>query len=120
MINWIKKNVTPVHPNIIPIKNQENSIPLDNNIADLVFMISLHHEPDDPSQMLEESHRLLKPGGQIFIADWEKEDIPQGPSTEIRCLPEQVWDQLTQIGFDRTEMYNNLEKYFLVVGKKSV
>jgi ubiquinone/menaquinone biosynthesis C-methylase UbiE len=118
MISWIKENVTPVHPNIIPVKNQESSIPLDSDIADLVFMIALHHELEDPGQMLEETYRLLKPGGQILIIDWKKEDMPQGPPTEIRWLAEQVRDQLNQAGFDDIDIYNNLAQHFLIVGGK--
>ena len=81
-------------------------------------MIALHHELETPGQMISESHRLLKPGGQIFIVDWKKEDMPQGPPTEIRCLPEQVRDQLDQAGFENIEMYNDLPKHFLITGRK--
>jgi len=41
MINWIKENVVQNFPNITPVKTEEHSIPLDDGIADLVFMINL-------------------------------------------------------------------------------
>ena len=120
MINWIKANVTQKYRNIIPVKNEENSVPLDDGIADLVFMITLHHELDNPSLILDESYRILKPGGEIFIVDWKKEDMPQGPPVSIRCIPQQVKEQLIKSGFGDVSIFNELPKHFLVVGKKSL
>ncbi|MFZ0243787.1 MAG: methyltransferase domain-containing protein, partial [Desulfobacterales bacterium] len=65
-----------------------NSVPLDDRIADLVFMITLHHELDNPSLTVEEPYRILKPGGEIFIVDWKKIDMDEGPPEKIRCAPE--------------------------------
>ena len=45
----LKENVSPKYPNIVPIKTEEHYVPLDDGIADLVFMINLHHELDNPS-----------------------------------------------------------------------
>jgi ubiquinone/menaquinone biosynthesis C-methylase UbiE len=102
MIDWIKENVVPNYPNIQPVKTEENSIPLDDGIADLVYMINLHHELDDPNKMIKESYRILKPGGKIFIVDWKKENMTQGPPTEIRYFPENVMKQLQQSKFSNT------------------
>lgn len=119
MIKWAKDNVSPSYPIIIPIKTGENDVPLDDGIADLVFMICLHHELENPSLTVEESLRILKPDGKIFVIDWKKVDMPEGPPEKIRVLPEQVKDQLVNTGFKQVEIYNELQKHFLVVGEKS-
>ena len=119
MIHWVEENVSPTYPQIIPVKNEEHSVPLDDGIADLVFMIALHHELEDSSQMLLEAYRMLKSGGTIFIVDWKKEDMPEGPPAAIRCVPEDVRDQLTASGFGDVAIYDALPKHFLVTGKKS-
>lgn len=119
MINWIKENVSPEYPDIIPLKNEENSVPLADEIADLVFMINLHHELEKPLMIVEESYRILKPGGKIFIVDWQKKEMEQGPPLKIRYLPEQVRDQLISAGFNGVSVFNELPKHFLVVGKKN-
>ena len=67
MTKWVKENVSPKYPNIIAIKTEEHSVPLDDGIADLVFMINLHHELGNPSLTVEESYRILKPDGKIFV-----------------------------------------------------
>jgi len=118
MIEWIKTNVVPKYPDIIPVKTEENSIPLDDQIADLVFMIALHHELDNPTLILEESYRLLKPAGNILIVDWKKKDMPEGPPVEIRYLPEQVSKQMVDSGFKDVTVVDELPRHFLVFGKK--
>lgn len=118
MIDWIQKNISPDHPGIVPVKTEEHAVPLGDGVADLVFMINVHHELDNPSLTLAESNRLLKPDGKIFIVDWKKADMPEGPPAGIRFLPEHVGDQLATAGFEPVEIYNELPKHFLVVGKK--
>ena len=119
MINWVKDNVSPKYPSIIPIKAEEHDVPLDDGIADLVFMICVHHELDNPSLTVKESHRILKPDGKIFVVDWKKIDMPEGPPERIRVLPERVKDQLANNGFKQVEIYNELQKHFLVVAEKN-
>jgi ubiquinone/menaquinone biosynthesis C-methylase UbiE len=118
MLEWMKENISPKYPNIIPVKTEEHTVPLDDGIADLVFMINLHHELDYPSLTVQEANRLLKPDGKIFIVDWKKENMPEGPPEEIRCLPEQIKEQLLNAGFKQVDIYNELQKHFLVIGKK--
>ena len=117
MIDWMTENVSPKYPGIIPVKSEEHAVPLDDDIADVVFMINLHHELEHPARSIRESHRLLKPGGEIFIVDWKKMEMPEGPPEKIRCRPEEVADQLTEAGFGGVSTFNDMPKHFLVVGK---
>jgi len=118
MIDWIGNNVVPSYPNIVPVKSEEKSVPLADGIADLVFMITLHHELKDPPATLTEAYRILRPGGEIFIVDWKKQPMEEGPPEEIRCLPEDVKKQIAGAGFSGVNAFEELPKYFLVVGKK--
>ena len=120
MINWVKENVVPMFPNITPVKTEEHSIPLDDAIADLVFMINLHHELDNPALTVEEAYRILKPSGNIFLVDWKKKNMVEGPPTQIRCLPEQVKEQLVDSGFKHVNIFSELPKHFLLVGEKTI
>ena len=119
MIRWVKENICPKYPNIITLKTEETSVPLEDGIADLVYMINLHHELNSPATTVRESFRLLKPGGTIFIVDWKKKKMPEGPPLTIRYSPETVKEQLEDGGFGRVTMYDELAKHFLVVGKKA-
>ena len=101
MIKWLNENLPESYKNrIIPMQTEENHIDLADNIADLVFMIMLHHELDDPLLMLQESKRLLKPGSKVMIVDWKKEEMPFGPPLELRIEADIIEAQLKQAGFN--------------------
>ena len=119
MIDWVKENVAPQYPHIIPLRAEEHAVPLDDGTADLVYMINVHHELEDPMLTLEEAHRIAKPDGKIFIVDWKKEDMAEGPPKGIRYLPETVKDQLRHAGFEHVAIYNELPKHFLVIGTRA-
>ena len=56
MLVWMNDNLPTESKNIlIPVKMEENSVPLPDGIADLVYMINLHHELEEPLKMLKES-----------------------------------------------------------------
>ena len=119
MLDWVKESVSPTSPAIVPVKRQERCVPLEDGVADLVFMINLHHELDAPAFTVREAYRLLKPGGEIFIVDWKRKDMPEGPPQAIRTTPEHVEGELVLAGFDGVSIFDHLPKHFLVVGKKT-
>lgn len=118
MLEWITDNVLPTHPAIFPIQNQEEKIPLDDGIADLVFTIHLHHELESPDQILDEAFRMLRTGGKVLIIDWKKQDMPEGPPTHIRCEPKDIEKQMKDSGFKQIQISNELIKHFFVIGEK--
>ncbi|BDD88235.1 class I SAM-dependent methyltransferase [Desulfofustis limnaeus] len=120
MLDWVRDHVVPRYPGIIPVKTEENVVPLSDGGVDLVFMINLHHELDQPPLILRESYRLLKPGGVLFIVDWKKEEMNEGPPSSIRCTPDQVVGDLEQAGFRDAIIHHDLEKHFLIISKKAI
>jgi ubiquinone/menaquinone biosynthesis C-methylase UbiE len=118
MIDWIKENIVPVYPSIYPVKSEEASVPLEDEIADLIFFINLHHELESPIQTLEEAFRILKVGGKALVIDWKKQDMAEGPPTHIRCVAEEVGNQMEKAGLKHIQISSKLEKHFFVIGQK--
>jgi ubiquinone/menaquinone biosynthesis C-methylase UbiE len=52
--------------------------------ADFVFFGIALHDFQDPSQVLENARRIIKPGGKLIDLDWKKEGIPLGPPAHIK------------------------------------
>lgn len=119
MLDWLKENISNQYPAIIPVKMEESSVPLDDGIADLVFMINLHHELEEPNKLLKETARLLKRGGKVAIIDWKKEEMAEGPPERIRCEVSEVEETLARSGFTSVRVNMELEKHFIVTGEKS-
>ena len=85
MIGWMEENLPDdCRQKVIPLKMTENTVPLPDGQADLVLMVNLHHELENPTALLGEAWRLLKIGGKLAIIDWRDEQTPDGPPVHIR------------------------------------
>ncbi|UOD35321.1 class I SAM-dependent methyltransferase [Deferribacteraceae bacterium V6Fe1] len=118
MIDWMKENIVTKHTEIIPLKSDEVKVPLPDNTADLVIMMNLHHELDEPELILKDAFRVLKKGGKILIIDWKKVEMNEGPPLGMRVCPEDVKKQLSAGGFENIQVIDGLEKHFTVTGDK--
>jgi len=117
MIEWMTANLTS-YKNIVPLKMNGNEVPLEDEIADMIVMINLHHELDNHIKILNECSRLLKKNGQMVISDWKKVKTEDGPAFEIRIEEHVVAEQLTTTGFQNVEIFNELMNNYLVIAKK--
>ncbi len=118
MTGWMEQNLPPEsRGRIIPLKMEETSVPLPDGVADLVYMINLHHELEDPLNTLKEAYRLLKEGGKLMIIDWKKEATPQGPPLEIRYTEDEIGRQMRECGFTGPGKYAIPYHHFLI-GRK--
>ncbi len=85
MIDWMTENRTEVAAGrIVPVLSAESSVPLEDEMADLVVMINVHHELAEPAAIYAEAFRLLRRGGQLLAVDWAPVETPRGPSLAVR------------------------------------
>ncbi len=115
MVAYMEEHGTVDGTAIQPILVSDGRLPLEDGSADLVYMITVHHELDDPDGMLREAHRILRKGGRLFIVDWNGNNLAMGPSAAIRCAPEQVASQLEKAGFSNVTIDPGFENFFLVL-----
>lgn len=116
MIQWMHENITD--KNIIPLQCSETSVELPDEIADLVYMINVHHELLEPKKLLTEANRLLKIGGKIAIIDWKTEEMQDGPPLNIRISEEKIIEQLKEVNFTNIVNHNILPLHSFVIGQK--
>lgn len=113
MINYITKNVVLTLNDRIETKLMEESeIPLKTELADLLFMILLFHELDEPLKTLKESHRVLKTGGKIFIADWKIGENTHAVDKDL------ISKTLKDAGFSEIKEINASDKLICFIAEK--
>jgi len=119
LVAWMENNL-PVESRgrIIPLKMEESSVPLPDGIADLVYMINLHHELEEPGMVIKESLRLLRDGGKLMIIDWKKEETPEGPPLAIRVTEEIIESQMLECGLTNIEKHAVLPYHTFLLGEK--
>lgn len=65
---YLKFNTLPQGNNFNYIACQGESIPLENDTLDLAFCINVIDHVENPDRVIEEIHRILKPGGEFCCA----------------------------------------------------
>jgi len=120
MLSWLEEHLPPESKGrVIPVKMEESSVPLPADMADLVYMINLHHELEEPLRIIREALRLLTRGGKLLIIDWKKEKTPEGPPVEIRVTEETIESQMLKAGFRDIMKYSVLPYHHFLVGEKT-
>ena len=92
---------------------------LPDDTADYVMLFNILHALD-PTALLAEAFRLLRPGGLIGAIHWNPTDTPRGPDLSIRPKPEQIADWIKNAGFELALPPTALPPYhFGLAGRKS-
>lgn len=67
--------------------------------ADHVLLYNILHL-EDPTGLLEEARRVLRPGGTVSVIHWRSDiETPRGPALDIRPSPDQCRAWMTHVGF---------------------
>lgn len=86
---------------------------------DSFFICETWHHIQNQTQYLGLMKKMLKPGGQVIMLDFQKRDLPVGPPMEMKIAREDVIKQLQAAGF-RLDKENTFlpYHYFLVFSIK--
>ncbi|MFW6106704.1 MAG: class I SAM-dependent methyltransferase [bacterium] len=72
--------------------------------ADAVVSMWALHEMAGPDEILREAHRVLRPGGEIFIVDFPHDSLAQRLWNENYFRPGQVKILLREAGFEEVHV----------------
>ncbi|MCL4500944.1 MAG: methyltransferase domain-containing protein [Deltaproteobacteria bacterium] len=81
------------------------TIPLGDHSVDVCLMATVLHDLVEFAMekgALEETARVLKPGGVLAIVEFDKVEAPPGPPLRIRLTPQEVETLVVPYGFQKT------------------
>lgn len=83
--------------------------------VDRVFICETWHHIGNHPQYLSQLKKVLRPGGQVIIIDFQKKAMTVGPPAEMRVAREDVVKEFGQSGFRLAKEHTFLPyQYFLV------
>ncbi|WP_106497989.1 class I SAM-dependent methyltransferase [Lentibacillus sp. Marseille-P4043] len=85
MLEMLKQNANKeTTDNIHYVESDLDHIKLDDNSVNKVMIAFVMHEVPDVDRTLGEIKRILKPGGQMLLLDWEAVETESGPPLHHR------------------------------------
>jgi ubiquinone/menaquinone biosynthesis C-methylase UbiE len=85
--------------------------------VDLVFFSMDLHDFSDPSKVLLNAKRMLKPSGYLIDLDWKKTDIPFGPPISIKFSEEHASNLIKNAGFTLINIREIGPYHYMIVAK---
>jgi cyclopropane fatty-acyl-phospholipid synthase-like methyltransferase len=87
--------------------------------VDRVLIVDTWHHIGDQTKYLALIRKLLKPGGQVIMIDFQKKDLPWGPPFAMKIAREDLIQQMETNGFHLLKEHTFLPyQYFLVFQAK--
>jgi len=84
-----------------------------------IFICDVWHHVENQTQYLSLMKKILKPGGEVVMIDFQKRDLPFGPPLQMKIAREDLIKQLDANGFRLTKEHTFLPyQYFLVFKPK--
>ena len=85
-------------PNVQTILSAPDDPLLPDASVDLFFICDTWHHIDEQAKYLGLMKRMLKPGGQVVMIDFQKRELPVGPPLDMKIAREDVVKQMEAAG----------------------
>jgi SAM-dependent methyltransferase len=119
MIGWMEAHRAPaLGGRLVPLLATDETVPLPNGMADVVFLIDLHHELAAPDATYAEVYRLLAAGRKVVVVDWLRDNQSGGPPQEIRASEAEIAATLERTGFKHVATHEGPARHSLITAVK--
>ena len=118
MLSKLREKLTgPDAPrNIELVRGEASETTLPSRSVDVVFLANVWHEVEDPAAALQESARILAPGGSLALLDWRSDtSSPPGPPADHRLPAAGVLQFLVKSGWT-TDGSAHIGRYSYFIG----
>jgi len=116
MIQFIRQRIAERKlTNIEPVLGAVNDPKLPEGAIDLILMVDVYHELQEPQVMLAALHRALKPQGRLVLLEYRKEDpnIPIRPEHKMSVAEAKL--ELEAEGFALTKVDETLPRQHILI-----
>lgn len=100
MVQHVTSELSPEEQGrVIPRLSDESHIALEDDSAELLYMVDVYHELSDAAAVLAEARRVLAPGGTLLVIDWARGGTVGGPPQEHRVPVDVLESEVSEAGF---------------------
>jgi ubiquinone/menaquinone biosynthesis C-methylase UbiE len=120
MIVYMNRRIRDMNvKNMVTVLSAPDDPLLMDGSIDRFFICETWHHIQNQAKYLALMKKMLKPGGQVIMIDFQKRNLPVGPPIEMKIAREVVIKQLQEAGFQLEKENTFLPyHYFLVFSIK--
>ena len=119
MIKLLEKRIKDDKlPNIIPVLSTSSDPKLPDNEIDLIILVDVYHEFDQPQLMLQKIRKSLKDDGRLVLLEFRKEDPKVPIREEHKMSIKQVKAEMEAEGFAIAQVKEHLPWQHMIFLKK--
>ena len=119
MIKLLEKRIKDEKlKNIVPVLSTANDPKLPDNEIDLMILVDVYHEFDQPQMMLKKIRKSLKDEGRLVLLEFRKEDPKVPIREEHKMSIQQVKAEMEAEGFEIAEVKEHLPWQHMIFLKK--
>ena len=101
--------------NVVTVLSDSDDPLLPDRSIDRFFFSESWHHIENQTKYLALMKRMLKPGGQVVMIDFQKKDLPVGPPLQMKIAKEDLIRQMQSHGFRLQKEHTFLRyQYFLI------
>jgi tRNA A58 N-methylase Trm61 len=119
MLELLKKNMAERHiTNVVPVLGEPDDPKLPLGQIDLLLLVDVYHEFEQPQTMLGHIRESLKPDGRLVLLEYRAED-PKVPILPLHKMTvEQVKAEIEPEGFRLDQVIETLPRQHIIIFKR--
>jgi ubiquinone/menaquinone biosynthesis C-methylase UbiE len=99
--------------NVVPVLSSRTHIPIEDAVADMALLANVLH--GIPPATVDETIRLLHPGGRLVDVDWKKAKTRDGPPEDHRLTPDEATAALSARGLVMVDSFDLGAQHYVLV-----
>ena len=121
MLDRLNANASAQHvDNVVTILGTESDPKLPAAKLDLVILVDVYHEFSRPQRMLDRIRESLKPGGQLVLLEYRKEDPSVPIRPEHKMSVQEVKAEVIPEGYRFEKVVDTMPWQHIIFFRKSV
>jgi SAM-dependent methyltransferase len=119
MLELLKKNMAERHiANVVAVLGEPDDPKLPQGQMDLILLVDVYHEFEQPQGMLRHIRESLKPDGRLVLLEYRAED-PKVPIMPLHKMTvDQVKAEIEPEGFRLDQVIESLPRQHIIIFKR--
>jgi len=116
MILHINRRIRELNVNnVVSVLSDPDDPLLPDHSIDRFFFSESWHHIENQTKYLALMKRMLKPGGEVVMIDFQKKDLPLGPPLQMKIGREDLIKQMESHGFRIRKEYTFLPYHYFLI-----